>query len=76
MQRQAERRYVPERHPPNVHSLLVHLVMVSMGLKVADNNRRILLYTRPEVCPSRHDILLSPFFLLSVPMNISRLAGP
>jgi len=32
-----------------VHSYLVYMVGVSMGLKLADNTRRILLYTKPKV---------------------------
>lgn len=29
------------------------MVVVALGLKVADNNRRILLYTKPEVRSTR-----------------------
>lgn len=32
-----------------VHSYLVYMVAVSIGLKLADNSRRILLYTKPTV---------------------------
>lgn len=38
---------------PCVHSYIVHMVVVALGLKVADNNRRILLYTKPEVRSTR-----------------------
>lgn len=41
----APRRY---RRPDTVHSTLVYMIAASLGLKAADNARRILLYTRPQ----------------------------
>lgn len=39
------RRY---RRPDSVHSTLVYMTAASLGLKAADNARRILMYTKPE----------------------------
>jgi hypothetical protein len=42
-----KRRGVPPRR--TVHSTLVYVVASALGLKTADNARRILLYTKPQV---------------------------
>lgn len=39
------RRY---RRPESVHSTLVYMTAAALGLKAADNARRILVYTRPQ----------------------------
>jgi len=39
------RRY---RRPDSVHSTLVYMTAAALGLKAADNARRILMYTKPE----------------------------
>ncbi len=36
------------RRPDTVHSTLVYMTAAALGLKAADNARRILMYTRPE----------------------------
>ena len=43
----------PRTRPETVHSTLVYMVAASLGLKAADNTRRILLYTKPQVRPFR-----------------------
>lgn len=34
--------------PPSVHATLVYMTGAALGLKAADNTRRILLYTKPQ----------------------------
>ena len=68
------------RRADTVHSTLVYMMAAALGLKAADNARRILLYTKPQVRTGRKperkatsSLLIFPFTYLRIHPSTSLL---